>query len=285
MKANHFSSCFTAFIIVLFASVFSRADTVTVTGTVVDSDGNPVGDAMVLLITDTSDIVNGIDTVFTAADGKIDTKITVDPGTAAIVYMVIKDGYTSKYGYGIIASGVLALGEIVLTQPGDNDTISVTGTVVDSVTGDPIENAQVIISSITVMKPDSILTDGSGKFICKVEISGDTTITEQVFYAVSKDGYQMKTGMQNTGQDPLDLGTILLQIPIDPIIHNPVFPITQIQPDRMEIYSINGQRLYAGPVLDLRSKRAGTIIRNQSVVVRYMQDTRVLGSRKIVAIH
>ncbi len=282
MKADHLFSCFTAFTIVLFASVFSRADTVTVTGTVVDTGGNPVGDAIVLLITDTS---SGIDTVITAGDGKIDTKITVDSGTATIVYMVIKDGYTSVYGLGFIVSGEVALGEIVLEPPGTTDTISVTGTVVDSATGNPIENAQVILSSITILKLDSVLTDGSGKFTGKVEISTDTAITEQVYYIVSKDEYQMKTGTQNTGQDPLDLGTILLQKPIDPIVNNPVFPIMQILPNRMEIYTINGQRLYDGPVIKLHTKIAGTIIQNQTVVVRYMRNTRVLGSRKIVAIH
>jgi hypothetical protein len=260
--------------------------TITVTGTVVDSvTGQPVPGALIVLVdTNTLNLdINALgslhlDSAFSGTDGTFRYSMTVSSGNMLLIFGVIKQGYQFYYNLNAILGNTVNLGTIRL-KPADassKDTITVTGTVVDSVTNQPLANALVAMSGLGGLDTagNTVLTNASGTFSKQIIIT-KLNNSSIVAYMVTRIGYTMRVGQRTATSRQLDLGTILLVPTGAAIVPRGSLSFNAKTADRMHVYSLSGKLLYAGPVLPIASvmrKHHGAIIidlkRNNKIVDR-----------------
>jgi hypothetical protein len=168
-------------------------------------------------------------------------------------------------------------------------TITVTGTVVDSVSKQGIENALVVLTNPSMLlngESDSVTTGTNGKFTTTMEIgtSNIGTIAPMVIYAVIKEGYIIATGTATPVQSVADADTILLQIKDSPIRYLPVMRHAHQKPDGISIYSLKGQLLYRGKVQDMAVLLQKGMLIAQPCVITYFYRNTPAGSQKFMPV-
>jgi len=270
-----------AFIGIFAAGMFflsaAQTKSITVTGTIVDSaTGSPVSGAMVLLYatSDTSIDINNLgslklDTVFSGANGKFQHQMTISSQAYFLVYGVLKDGYFIKYpsypSLILFTTVTLSTIEISKIDTSVKDTLQVTGTVVDSVTGVGIEGAFVIMSTGGGFDTtgNTVLTNSDGTFSKQVIISKVNGVST-VSYIVTDKHYVTALGQNQANGKQLNLGTITLKnkgAAIRPETKLVSLPSRKIA---MSVYSLNGRLLYEGgaQVIEtiLRNYRGAVIV-------------------------
>lgn len=266
----------------LLQSAFGQDKEITVSGKVTDSAGTAIPEAMVVMGTG---LTNYADTAYTANDGNFTKKIMVNQNAYGIMYQISKTGFSSKTGYGIIDStNTVDIGTVVLSS-GISQKITVTGRVIDSTTGDPIEEALVRLSTtlwITDTLYDSVYTDKEGKFSHQMDAGNLTGQQPRLLYLVTKSGYLQKYGLQLIQGVSIDLGDIKLMK--DPVSISPTISIKKSQGDGtcMAIYSMKGQLLYSGKKINLNTLIARGIVRTQPVIVSHQQNHEKMNSKKIL---
>lgn len=265
----------------LLQSAFGQDKEITVTGKVTDTAGTAIDQAMVIL---GSGLVSSGDTVYTGNDGSFNTKITVNQNAYGIMYRISKTGFNAKTGYGMIdsTSNTVDLGTVVLTK-GISQNITVSGRVVDSATGAPIENALVRLSttiSIVDTIYDSAYTDKDGKF--SKEMAPGIWIQPRLLYLVTKDGYLMKYGTEMIQGTTVDLGDIkLMKDPVSIALPNTLIK-SQFTPNSITLYSLKGQLLYTGNELHLHTLLKRGIVNAQPVIAVYKQGNREVYRKSIL---
>ena len=124
------------------------------------------------------------------------------------------------------------------------------GTVVDSATSTPLGNALVIMTGLGSIDTtgNTVRTANNGTFSKRVIVSNSSTL-RVLLYTVSKTGYNANGGQATITSKTLNLGTIKLKL--IPITSTSVTKQLAIQQriDNIQVYSLRGQLLYAGPVV------------------------------------
>ena len=269
--------------------------TITVTGTVVDSvTGAPVPGALILLVDtnasvlslDLNTLINSLgtwklDSAFSGDDGSFKCTMGVGTGNLFLIYGVIGRGYEFYYFLTTIPPLAATVDlDTIRLKPADassKDTITVSGTVLDSITNQPIANALVAMSGLGGVDTagNTVLTNADGTFSKQVIIT-KLNSSSIVAYIATAVGYTPRVGQGTATNKQLDLDPILLSPTGAAVIPRGKFssaaPATA---DRMSVYTLSGKLLYAGPVLPLESimrKHRGAIIvdlkRNGAIVQR-----------------
>lgn len=204
---------------VCFSLALSQGVKKTVTGKVVDQ-GSQQGleGVLIVLSTGVQDPVTGkitipvsIDSAYTDVNGVFTKDITVDQNAYGITYKITRYGYQAKNGYSLFTTATtLDLGTISLT-PWQIRKITVTGTVLDTSTGNPVPQALVTLktSNIGIGKKDTVYADDKGNFKIEIDVTGNQ-ITPILYYSVEKKGYLTKTGQAPILGLIVDLGKIFL---------------------------------------------------------------------------
>lgn len=290
MKKSAFLTNIILILFVLSQSALSQTREVTVQGTVTDSNGQPIADAIILVTAD-ADVINNpfdslisIDTIFSGADGTFSKQITVELNAFLLYCIVAKSGYSMQIKIGTIQlTGVADLGTIVLPVE-TLVPVTITGRVLDSATAEPIPEALVIITNSSVILDtiyDSVFTDAQGTFSLETEMGSSGMII--IVYMAMKDGYETKGGYSEATQGTTDLGDILL-VKSTPIIYTPVIKKQIAIPNRVEIYSAAGRLLYSGPQTDVNRLRHLDVMKSQPVILRFKRDTKVLYNKYFIAV-
>ncbi len=276
------------FLSILIISNVIYAKDVTVSGTVkADATGQPISEAMVTAFgasLDMSSMPDSIDTIVTGSDGTFEMTITVADNANVLFYGGFKDGYLAKTD---IKQYILQpmptavnVGDILLKTMADaTDTLQVSGTVVDSITREPLPNTKIrvtsgLIGDITI---DSLTSDAQGNFEGKIPyIPGTNPLFKAIFYAAEKDGYVPKGDTAGIPDNEIiDLGTIELVENTNPIKHN-LQPIKILQPTHVAVYSVQGKLLYKG-LINNYSIPNKLKTSNQQIIVRYYRNNKLLG--------
>lgn len=167
---------------------------ITITGVVLDSaTNNPIDSALIEIYPDIS-INLPHDTSYSNSSGSFSGKLIVEEINECpeFIYTCKKTGYRSM-GRQITAEendhfdiGTIILPKIQLI------TFPITGTIEDSLSYEPIDNAQVIlmISHFTGSQQDTLFSDSKGNFYDSVIISSEhVNYGSKIFCIVLKEGY------------------------------------------------------------------------------------------------
>lgn len=275
----------------IFASV-QVPRTITVTGTVQDSaTGLPVAGALVLLLdtttipTDLSNLTGlKFDTTVSGADGKFSYSMNIAPASVILGYAVVKQGYQIKISASLIlpTATTVAIGIIKISAAANAlDTLTVSGKVVDSLTGSPVEGALVVMSGLGAIDTSSanrVLTNADGTFSKQIYITKLNNMS-MVGYIVSQLNYAAKIGQgQATGKD-LDFGTIQLSPNNQAVLPIPGISRRGNSPNGMRILSLDGKLLYDGPVANFN---AAVPERSGVVMVALKRNNKIIGSEKVL---
>jgi hypothetical protein len=152
------------------------------------------------------------DTLTAFIDGSFDYDMTVDANATILAYGFQKPGFIMTYGFTTITGNYIDLG-VILLQPASSvvtDNITISGTVVDSATGQPVAGA--VVSAVGLGKLDttgnSTVTGADGKFSKLVSLKNQST-QKVMLWAVTKTGYKASGGQVALGAGTtIDLGTI-----------------------------------------------------------------------------
>lgn len=151
------------------------------------------------------------DTLRTGYDGMFDYIIKADPAATILAYGVQKNGYVLQYNFVSITSTIMFLEPIIMQRNTNlvTDQISVSGTVVDSTTGQPVAGAVVSMSGFGKLDTtgNSTVTGADGKFSKQVSIKNLST-QKLLLWAVTKTGYNASAGQLPVSGTTMDLGTI-----------------------------------------------------------------------------
>jgi hypothetical protein len=287
-KVKTIIMAFVSFMLCVTVS-FSYSVKKTITGKVVDQDQSPVENALIILSASlqntnsppVSPLPLSTDSTYTDAKGMFTKELTVDLNAYGITYHILKDGWQEKSGYSLLTLlPSLDLGTLTLSQ-GTSKKITVSGTILDTATNQPIYNALVLLrTSLWVKKPDSAYTDTNGNFIKQLAQTWiDTSIfTLVLYYSVEKRGYIPKNGQLPIPSPTINLGKIFLKTLIVNITPHPLQISAQVpSADRMELYSLNGRLLYTGAV-----KNINTVLKSSSlpVIVCFKLNDKILYKTK-----
>lgn len=278
-------------IIVLFLSQILFAKEVTVKGTVKAAATNqPVPQAMVVLFGGTMDMStmpDTMDTVITENDGTFELTITVTENANVLFSGAHKEGFLAKTAmkpYLLLPMPTqINLGDILLKTIADaKDTLTISGSVIDSITKDPIAGAKIrvtsgLIGDITI---DSLTSGADGKFVGRIPyIPSTSPLFNAIFYGAEKDEYTPKGDTAGIpSNEIIDLGAIEL-VKINIAVRYPFKRLNKLQPTHIAVYSLNGKLLYEG----LYSKiKIFNLLRtsNRHLIVRYYRNDKLLGTIK-----
>ncbi len=165
--------------------------------------------------------------------------------------------------------------------------IVISGNVVDSVSGDPISDAVVVLLSNAgtgVDTLDTLFTDVSGGFSATVTVADDAMM---VICVVIKEGYVINIGYGMIQSDNVDLGTIKLitDTPIKYVNLTGFKKGLHAIPNNVVLYSLKGQILYSGTDLSLRSILPHGINRSQPLIAFYKFNNTFVYMKKITEVY
>lgn len=266
--------------------------TITVSGMVQDSATRlPVAGALVLLFDtntiaiDPSALLNyKLDSTVSGTDGKFSYSMRVATNATLLGYAVAKQGYQTAYSATGILSLTVNLGviKIAASTGSQRDTVTVSGTVLDSLTNAPIPGALVIMSGMVAIDTSSgnrVLTNADGTFSTQAIISKLNNVT-MVGYVVSRVDYIAKTGEKTATGKQLDIGNIRLYKNAMKVLSGSRTSAAGNTVDWMYIYSLNGRLLYEGePVMPIEK-----VLTHKSapVLIVLKHRDRIVEQRKLV---
>ncbi len=287
------------FIVVCFFSYADAAEkTVTVSGKITDNaTSQPIPQAMVLLfavstiaidmnhLADFLKSVKNIDTVFSNADGSFSDSLKASQDAIGVVCVPLKQGYQMDYHATLLSPTIKTVnfGAIKLEKSDllPRDTIRVSGIVVDSATGIPLDNCWIVMSGFESWDTagNTVFTGGNGAFSKQVIIAG-TSSTKTLLFFASKTGYENTGGQLQVSGKQVDLGTIKLSKPGAGVKGGSRSLFRAQAVTSMNAYGVNGRLLYAGPVLALHA-----ILRQYGnpAVILLKRNEAVIG-KKLLAI-
>ncbi len=181
----------------------------------------------------------------------------------------------------------LILGIVVLSNAQEKD-IFVYGTVVDSLTQEPINGALVILSTINnTFSSDSVTTNTGGTFSNVMKIDSIINTESVILYKIIKQDYLTKDGVKGTiVNDSVDLGKLSIYEPNTSVkykgnlIPSPITPSNTIA-----IYSMKGQCIYTGTEMNIdKLVHLGIVSRSQPLIVTYKRNDEVLLRKKITSV-
>jgi hypothetical protein len=240
------------------ASIQAQTKSLTVTGTIVDSlSGAAIQNATILLTSSvstnitTNDLKNlKIDTVNTNAKGAFSHTMKVSFSAKLLIYGLTKQDYQIKYSYMGILTGSVALQTVKLGKIKVlvNDTLTVSGTIVDSITGKGIAGAQVNVSGLGSFDTagNTGVTGVDGTF-SKLVITRNAASDHQLIFMVSKTSYGLTVGQLAISGKTLPIGKIYLRKSTGIIVLGPI--IESRKAVLMGVYSLRGQLLCVGSSL------------------------------------
>ncbi len=269
----------------------ASAKEVTISGTVKESaTSQPVPTAAVFAIAaslDMGTMPDSVDTFYTETDGTFEIVITAKDDDQILIYGAQKEGFLVRsemqnYILTPMPEQVDA-GDILLkTTDEAKDTLQIKGVVVDSVTQAPLPGASVIVTSGVVgdISVDSFSTDAQGAFEGKLPyIPGENSLFNFLFFNAAKESYDSKGDTAGIPENEIvDLGTIEMN-PTNTSIALPPKKFTTLKPTHISIFSLQGKRIYCGPVktCNLLKKQEFS---NQQVIVRYFRNEKLVGTAK-----
>ncbi len=233
---------------------------IAISGVVVDSATNqPLPQAMIVFYAasaiDSSIFTNmlgnfKLDTAFSGADGKYSYSMKISSNALVLIYAVIKPGYQLSYAFStsIILSSTVVLPTIKLQKSDQSakDTLTVTGTVVDSATGNPIGNCLIMMSGLGGLDTTgNTAVSGLGGSFSKQVIIG-TSVAGILGYVAVKDLYIPAIGQKSYSGKQVDLGTIKMRKINAAIRTGGRRVFTAPLAETMDVYSVQGRTLYSG---------------------------------------
>ncbi len=290
MKRAIFTQASLFFIVSIFLTSASAGE-VKVSGSVKEFASNqPVPSAAVFALSanlNMSTIPDTMDTFYTESDGTFEYVITAKDDDRILIYGAQKESFLIKSEMkNYLLSSIPAqvdLGDILLKKPDDaKDTLEIKGAVVDSVTQAPLPDAKVIVTSGVIgdISVDSFTTDAQGTFVGKLPyIPGSNILFNFLFFNATKDNYDPKSDTANIPSNEIvDLGTIELNRNNTSIVF-PSNKFTTVRPTHIALFSLQGKRIYYGPIeaCNLLKK---TEISNQQVIVRCFRNEKLIGTVK-----
>ena len=195
-------------VILIFASLFSAAYGVVVTGAVVDSSSNsPLsGVSVVFRVGENPD---AYPKTITDSVGRFSLDAAVEQNVPLQIFFE-KSEYLLKNVTILITGNSIDLGTITMVKPAEF-TAYFYGTVLDSVTGSGLAGVQIIVlrkwgDSVPYLQP---ITDSLGNFGLDVPVSGVDMNGRAVWY-IEKQGYYLASGTITANMDSIHQ-TILMQ--------------------------------------------------------------------------
>lgn len=230
-----------------------------------------------------------LDTFFTDETGYFEKTIQVEDSDNILFYGAQKDGYLIKTNMELfIFGGIPAevnIGDVLLKTIADaTDTLEVAGSVIDSLTKEPLVGANVMISSGVVgdITIDSFSTDNDGNFAGKMPyIPGENALFNFAFYGVSKDQYEAKGDTTAISSDgAINLGEVEL-VPVNTPIVNIIKNIVNIKPTHFKVYSLQGKEIYSGSMSSF-AKLNKKDFSNQQFVIKYFKEKSLVSVEKVL---
>ncbi|MBN2603147.1 MAG: hypothetical protein JXA91_03325 [Candidatus Thermoplasmatota archaeon] len=166
------------------------ASAITFSGTVIDSMSQmPISGVRITMKKNSGDI-NPYKFFTTDSAGSFNQVISV-PNNTSLLTSISHSGYYSKSIE--ITTFTNFVNQIILLQPEGSLQIKVTGQVLDSISGIPVEYAKVILFSTYLSPPDTSYTANDGKFMrfIKAGIVG-SPVTPEMYCTIHFDGYDKK---------------------------------------------------------------------------------------------
>lgn len=278
---------FTLIMFVLFQSI--SAKDIIVTGTFVGADdGKPISDVMVFLTDNLSKLVEAgsnldfseLDTAFSDGDGKIEKDLSIEmTSLPTITCIIFKSGYKPVSKSAIVLSTEVSIGTIKLEKD-EFKEIAITGTVVDDISGDPIEGATVIISNTSTMTEDvfdTLTTDADGKFSDKMDVGvtgiqfGKDEIGHHIVCNITHEGYIAKQDVKeaNIDEGTAKIGDIKISKIDNPIKYTLESQTFKERANSISIFAVNGKLLYSGREININRLKDNGVIFSQPIIVRY----------------
>ncbi|MBN2038189.1 MAG: hypothetical protein JW768_15720 [Chitinispirillaceae bacterium] len=285
MKSFFRPHLFTGLLFSLVCLSFGVDRTISISGVVVDSvTGQPIEEAIVLLCDTTADPnINiedlgnfSIDSTTTDENGAFNTTITCPRINLALIVAIVKQNYSSYIGAAALLSTTIDFDTVALVpfESASKDTLVVSGTVVDAVGRNGIEQAMVGVSGADFdTVGNTAMTDDDGFFsrqvvVCRLTV--DPSIGSLidvpsciVGYIVSKEGYTTVTGFKIPADNAVDLDTIFLESNSQIIWKGQRLARQQTGVPGMAVYTLDGKLLYRGPVVPVNHvlrRAAGTLL-------------------------
>ncbi|MDD5676325.1 MAG: hypothetical protein PHC61_19285 [Chitinivibrionales bacterium] len=269
----------------LSSSAFAKA--ITVSGVVQDSlAGTPISQATILLYASDSlniDMNNlQFDSTHTGADGTFSHPMTVSQNAIFLFYGVLKQGYPVKYSLAGILLPTVNLNTIKLNKitPLVQDTLTVSGSVVDSATGSGIGGVVIIMSGLGSFDTtgNSAVTGNNGAFQKRV-IIGNAPSNQMLNYLIAKDGYKPAVGQTQVPGKQVDLGSIVLRKNAASAIKRGAALLPQAkEATTMSIYTISGKLLYSGAIGKVDKVTQG---RSSPVIVDFKFNNVSVGEKMV----
>jgi hypothetical protein len=171
---------------------------------------------------------------------------------------------------------------VITLHKGNFDYVTVYGSVMDSETGKPVEDASVVATSnsLVVIDVDSTHTDDDGTFSMSIKVERTGVVRPTATYSIGKRGYYFRKGTAGVIGDTIHIGKVELVKDGTPIQLQYQKRVVAMKPDKIEVYSLKGQMLYSGKPLDGTATLYGYFGR-QLCVIHYKKDNQLLGTRKI----
>lgn len=266
-------------------SVFAQQKTVTVKGVVTDQSSNAIAEALIVLFE--LENMQEPDSAFSKTDGSFEKQITVSENAKMISYAIAKQGYKLAAGAGIILANKVNIGKVKLEEAG-SDSITVSGTVIDSITQQGIANAQIIISVASMIPTlaDTLYTNDNGSFSRKMPGSAELiagTIKPMVLCRISKDEYHEKTVVDTIVDVAVDLGSIVLHKKNSSIFTTKMIPLHGKKlPNTVTVYSVQGKLLFHGKPDDFVSDQRLSIFAHQLYLFKYSYDSHSFFTNKCI---
>lgn len=284
---------FISILSILLFAVFVSAKDVVITGTVKSfATGDVIASAAVFAFgTDLANLTipDNVDSFYTDLNGNFSKTIQVADNANVLIYGAQKEGYLIKsvpilYIVSPMPTEV-NVGDILLKTIDDaTDTLKVDGIVIDSATQDPVSNATVVLASGVIgdITIDTFTTDNAGVLNAKLPyIPSDNPMFNFIFFGVSKELYSSVSDTAAIGQNgSIDLGTIeivKINTPITPLFAS----ITKLAPTHFSVYSLQGKRIYSGPISTF-GKLKRNKFSNQQFIIKYFKNENLIGTEKIL---
>lgn len=281
-------------LIVLALASFTSAKEVLVTGTVKSFATNEVIESAAVFALGASltmtTIPDSVDTFFTDSNGSFSKTITVPDGSDVLVYGAQKEGYLIKNElqmYFIIGiPDQVDLGDIFLKTLGDaTDTLEIIGSVIDSISKEPVAEANVLLTSgafgdITI---DTVKTDNNGNFEANLPFipSDNGALFNFMLYNVSKELYASKGDTAGISSDnTVDIGAIeivKINTPVTPIFNH----ISRFAPTHFSVYTLQGKKIHSGSMSKF-AKLKKSDFSNQQLIIKFFRNDNLVSVEKII---
>jgi len=195
--------------------------TITVYGFVLDSATNtPIEDALIIMYP--KNFINlPPDSCYSSNFGAFIGNLVIEASDKSpiFIYSCEKDGYISNGRIVTADSTDFFQVDTIYLKTVELLTFHLPGNTEDSLTGDPVANAQVILmkSTPSMFKQDTLVSDAQGEFLDSIIIANNqVSMGCKIFCFVMKDGYRDALKRVYIPPENFEIGTIKMSPLTDP---------------------------------------------------------------------